>query len=138
MRGGWIEISLILFGVYLLALLTPTIEPQRGPGQDEPLPLQGTITDRRDLGREDPQSLLGWLLIEEEGSKRYGRGPYHVSVTAGTELWKQDQQQLTEASWGEFQVGRRVEAWLDDKLILTFPPQALARKLVLVERVGQR
>lgn len=90
--------------------------------------ISGVITDVRqaDGGGGD---LVGRVLIE-------GRGQYDrasVAVKSSTRLSRQEKGRIRPADFGELKVGSRVRAWFAGPVAESYPVQATAREILILE-----
>lgn len=77
--------------------------------------------------------VLGVLLVEENPGAPPGAPGYSVSVTRSTAIWKAGGGVYRPAAFAEVTEGRRVALWYTGPVRESYPPQAVAEALVILE-----
>ena len=74
----------------------------------------------------------GGVLIEENPDEASGSAKAHVSIVNETRIFKQQGQELRPATVGELEVGQQVQAWFTGPVRESYPLQATAGVIVIV------
>jgi beta-N-acetylhexosaminidase len=96
------------------------------PAPQEPPDIRGTLT----AVESGTQGQGGLLTIEEDPNVPSGSAKARVRLTGQTNLLRANGQRL---GFTEFKVGQRVEAWFEGPVAESYPVQATARAVRVVE-----
>lgn len=88
----------------------------------------GFITGIQPDGNGD---VLGWILVESHADKLVDR--YIVTVTSDTLIFKREGEEHRPASFDAFELTYWVHVWFAGPVKESFPAQATARQVVIVE-----
>ncbi len=73
----------------------------------------------------------GLILVDSPGDKTADK--YVLTVTAVTRIQRQADEKLKPASFGEMQAGQQIKVWLSGPVRESYPAQADARQIVILE-----
>ncbi len=73
----------------------------------------------------------GRLLVDSLGNQTSGK--YVITVSADTSIQRQIGQELEPAGFDDLQVGQKINLWLSGPVRESYPAQADAKKIVIVE-----
>ena len=73
----------------------------------------------------------GLILVDSPGDKTSDK--YVLTVTAKTSIQMQVGEELEPANFGDLQAGQQIKVWLSGPVRESYPAQADARKIVILE-----
>lgn len=83
-----------------------------------------------------PHGVLGSILIDGEDTSGAGHGKASVNITDKTRIWDMTGSAARRAAFEDLEVGQRVQAAFTGPVAESYPVQATAGELIIVERTG--
>jgi len=99
--------------------------------------IRGTITDLSSPGSEGiREGVVGAVLIEGEVEEDTTFDKAFVTITEETGIYRQEGGRLREASFADLAIGQRVQARFTGPVAESYPVQATADEIVILEPAG--
>ncbi|HMQ52241.1 MAG TPA: DUF3221 domain-containing protein [Anaerolineae bacterium] len=122
--------SLLVWGLGLLGLLSacgpaPAVVPATNPA------IRGGITNHQ-VSTGPNNDILGSILIEGQVESDTSFDKAAVTITAQTRIYEQLGQERRSTTFEALRVGQRVEAWFDGPVAESYPVQARASDVVIL------
>ena len=117
-----------------LLILAAGLAPRAaGQGRGHMVSVRGVITQVSPPGEDDPPDILGWIEVvgQEEEDTAYDRAV--VAVTERTKIRRADRERPRRGTFEDLEVGRVVEVWLHEPVLLSYPVQGAARAIRILE-----
>lgn len=127
MRCGKVAAA-ILAAIMMGCTASGTATPDRDPDA------RGAITS---LVRGSGGDALGSIRIEERPDEEAGSPKFQATVDRRTEIFRRDGAVTDRASFDDLRQGAIVEAWFDGPVRETYPAQATAAVIVIVQREAE-
>ncbi len=96
-----------------------------------PPAIRGTVTSVLALRGDDRVAVI---VIEENPNEKSGSGKDAVTIDQQTEVFKATATRLVVTDWSEITNGTRLEAWYRGAVAESYPRQATAQRLVILEQ----
>ncbi len=102
---------------------------------DSPPDIRGTITNVQPSA-DQSQGIAGSMLVEGpiEGGTKFDKAS--ITITGDTRLFEQVGDERRPVTVDAFRAGQRVEAWFTGPVMESYPVQAGALEIVIVQQAG--
>ena len=119
-----------LLSIMLLALLTSCAFDSAALPKQEP-DIRGSITQINP--ESDDPNIFGTMLVESQQETNTHYDKAAITVTTETRISEQTAQDRQPANFEALQVGQRVEVWFTGPVAESFPVQATALEIVILQ-----
>ncbi len=106
------------------------------PATDSPPDIRGTITTIQTNADPSQTGIAGSMLVEGsiEGGTKFDKAS--ITITGDTQLFEQVGDERRPVTVDAFRAGQRVEAWFTGPVMESYPVQAGALEIVIVQQAG--
>ena len=91
----------------------------------------GSITEIHSVGED---GILGRILVESPATDWLDK--YMVTINDETHIFEQNEEGLCQVTFGALETGQRVQLWFTGPVMESFPMQATAKQVVIIETVS--